>query len=310
MKALSIQGLTKTYRNGVQALRGIDLDVEEGDFFALLGPNGAGKTTTIGILSSLVTKSAGRVEIFGHDLDRELELAKSCIGLVPQDINFNMFEKVFTIVVNQAGFYGLPLATARAQAERYLRQLQLWDKRDSIARSLSGGMKRRLMIARSLVHEPRLLILDEPTAGVDIEIRRSMWDFLREINQRGTTIILTSHYLEEVENLCRNVAIIDRGRIIEHDSVSRIIRKLNQETFVLNFRDEVKALPALPGLVARLVDGHTAEVEVSKEQGLNSLFAALSAGGIEVVSMRNKVNRLEELFIRLVEAGGREEAAS
>ena len=310
MKALSIQGLTKTYRNGVQALRGIDLDVEEGDFFALLGPNGAGKTTTIGILSSLVTKSAGRVEIFGHDLDRELELAKSCIGLVPQDINFNMFEKVFTIVVNQAGFYGLPLATARAQAERYLRQLQLWDKRDSIARSLSGGMKRRLMIARSLVHEPRLLILDEPTAGVDIEIRRSMWDFLREINHRGTTIILTSHYLEEVENLCRNVAIIDRGRIIEHDSVSRIIRKLNQETFVLNFRDEVKALPALPGLVARLVDGHTAEVEVSKEQGLNSLFAALSAGGIEVVSMRNKVNRLEELFIRLVEAGGREEAAS
>lgn len=308
MKALSIQGLTKTYRNGVQALRGIDLDVEEGDFFALLGPNGAGKTTTIGILSSLVTKSAGRVEVFGHDLDRDLELAKSCIGLVPQEINFNMFEKVFTIVVNQAGFYGLPLETARAQAERYLRQLQLWEKRDAIARSLSGGMKRRLMIARALVHEPRLLILDEPTAGVDIEIRRSMWDFLREINQRGTTIILTSHYLEEVENLCRNVAIIDRGRIIEHDRVSRIIRKLNQETFVLNFRDEVSALPALPNMVARLIDPHTAEVEVSKDQSLNSIFAALSATGIEVVSMRNKVNRLEELFIRLVEAGGREGA--
>ncbi len=306
MKALSIQGLTKTYRNGVQALRGIDLDVEEGDFFALLGPNGAGKTTTIGILSSLVTKSAGRVEVFAHDLDRDLELAKSCIGLVPQEINFNMFEKVFTIVVNQAGFYGLPLDIARAQAERYLRQLQLWEKRDAIARSLSGGMKRRLMIARALVHEPRLLILDEPTAGVDIEIRRSMWDFLREINQRGTTIILTSHYLEEVENLCRNVAIIDRGRIIEHDRVSRIIRKLNQETFVLNFRDEVPALPELPGMVARLIDAHTAEVEVSKEQSLNSIFAALSASGIEVVSMRNKVNRLEELFIRLVEAGGRE----
>ncbi|MFZ8985826.1 MAG: ATP-binding cassette domain-containing protein [Steroidobacteraceae bacterium] len=308
MKALSIQGLTKTYRNGVQALRGIDLDVEEGDFFALLGPNGAGKTTTIGILSSLVTKSAGRVEVFGHDLDQELELAKSCIGLVPQEINFNMFEKVFTIVVNQAGFYGLPLETARAQAERYLRQLQLWDKRDAIARSLSGGMKRRLMIARALVHEPRLLILDEPTAGVDIEIRRSMWDFLREINQRGTTIILTSHYLEEVENLCRNVAIIDRGRIIEHDRVSRIIRKLNQETFVLNFRDEVSALPELPGMQARLIDAHAAEVEVSKDQSLNSIFAALSATGIEVVSMRNKVNRLEELFIRLVEAGGREGA--
>ncbi len=309
MKALSIQGLTKTYRNGVQALRGIDLDVEEGDFFAMLGPNGAGKTTTIGILSSLVTKSTGRVEIFGHDLDRELELAKSCIGLVPQEINFNMFEKVFTIVVNQAGFYGLPLPTAKAQAERYLRQLQLWDKRDAIARSLSGGMKRRLMIARALVHEPRLLILDEPTAGVDIEIRRSMWEFLREINQRGTTIILTSHYLEEVENLCRNVAIIDRGRIIEHDRVSRIIRRLNQETFVLNFRDEVQALPDLPGIVARLVDPHTAEVEVSKDQSLNSIFAVLSSAGIEVASMRNKVNRLEELFIRLVEAGGREEAA-
>jgi len=304
MKALSIQGLAKTYGNGVQALKGIDLDVEEGDFFALLGPNGAGKTTAIGIISSLVTKSVGTVSVFGHDIDRELEAAKSCLGLVPQEINFNMFEKVFTIVVNQAGFYGIPRRQAREQAERYLRQLQLWDKRDAIARSLSGGMKRRLMIARALVHEPQLLILDEPTAGVDIEIRRSMWEFLREINRRGTTIILTTHYLEEAENLCRQVAIIDRGRIIENDRMSNVIRKLNQETFVLNFRDPVTALPALDGYQARLVDDHTLEVEVSKEHSLNDIFASLSAAGIAVVSMRNKVNRLEELFMRLVESGG------
>ena len=304
MKALSIQALAKTYGNGVQALKGIDLDVQEGDFFALLGPNGAGKTTAIGIISSLVTKTAGRVSVFGHDIDRELWLAKSCIGLVPQEINFNMFEKVFTIVVNQAGFYGIPRREARAQAEKYLRQLQLWDKRDAIARSLSGGMKRRLMIARALVHEPRLLILDEPTAGVDIEIRRSMWEFLRQINAGGTTIILTTHYLEEAENLCRDVAIIDHGRIIEHDRMSNVIRKLSQETFVLNFRDPVRSLPELPGYATRRVDDHTLEADVSKEQSLNDLFARLSAAGIEVVSMRNKVNRLEELFMRLVEAGG------
>ena len=304
MKALSIQALAKTYGNGVQALKGIDLDVQEGDFFALLGPNGAGKTTAIGIISSLVTKTAGRVSVFGHDIDRELWLAKSCIGLVPQEINFNMFEKVFTIVVNQAGFYGIPRSEARAQAEKYLRQLQLWDKRDAIARSLSGGMKRRLMIARALVHEPRLLILDEPTAGVDIEIRRSMWEFLRQINAGGTTIILTTHYLEEAENLCRDVAIIDHGRIIEHDRMSNVIRKLSQETFVLNFRDPVRSLPELPGYATRRVDDHTLEADVSKEQSLNDLFARLSAAGIEVVSMRNKVNRLEELFMRLVEAGG------
>jgi ABC-2 type transport system ATP-binding protein len=304
MKALSIQGLAKTYGNGVRALKGIDLDVEEGDFFALLGPNGAGKTTAIGIISSLVTKTAGRVSVFGHDIDRELWLAKSCIGLVPQEINFNMFEKVFTIVVNQAGFYGIPRGEARTQAEKYLRQLQLWEKRDSIARSLSGGMKRRLMIARALVHEPRLLILDEPTAGVDIEIRRSMWEFLREINARGTTIILTTHYLEEAETLCRNVAIIDHGRIIENDRMGNVIRKLHQETFVLNFRESVTALPELPGYATRQVDDHTMEADVSKEHNLNDLFARLSAAGIEVVSMRNKVNRLEELFMRLVEAGG------
>jgi ABC-2 type transport system ATP-binding protein len=304
MKALSIQGLAKTYGNGVQALKGIDLDVEEGDFFALLGPNGAGKTTAIGIITSLVTKTSGSVRVFGHDIDSDLERAKSCIGLVPQEINFNQFEKVFTIVVNQAGFYGIPRKQARERAEKYLHQLQLWDKRDSIARALSGGMKRRLMIARALVHEPKLLILDEPTAGVDIEIRRSMWTFLSGINRGGTTIILTTHYLEEAENLCRDVAIIDRGRIIEHDTMANVIRKLHQETFVLNFRDPVTSVPDLPGYAARLVDDHTIEVDVSKEHSLNEIFARLSAAGVDVVSMRNKVNRLEELFMRLVEAGG------
>ncbi len=304
MKALSIQGLTKTYRNGVQALSGIDLDVLEGDFFALLGPNGAGKTTTIGIVMSLVTKSGGSVEVFGHDIDRELDLAKSCIGLVPQEINFNQFEKVFTIIVNQAGFYGIPRHQALERSERYLRQLQLWDKRDHIARSLSGGMKRRLMIARALVHEPRLLILDEPTAGVDIEIRRSMYGFLRTINEQGTTIILTTHYLEEAESLCRHIAIIDGGRIIENDTMAGVIRKLAQETFVLNFRAPVAAAPPLPGYVSRMTDDHTLEVEVSKEQSLNDIFARLTQSGVEVVSMRNKVNRLEELFMRLVESKG------
>jgi ABC-2 type transport system ATP-binding protein len=302
MKALSIRGLTKTYRNGVQALRGIDLDVEEGDFFALLGPNGAGKTTIIGIIMSLVTKSAGSVAVFGHDIDGALDRAKSCIGLVPQEINFNQFEKVFTIIVNQAGFYGIPRKLALERAERYLRQLQLWDKRDQIARSLSGGMKRRLMIARALVHEPRLLILDEPTAGVDIEIRRSMWSFLRLINEQGTTIILTTHYLEEAESLCRHIAIIDVGRIIENDTMAGVIGKLNQETFVLNFRGATVAAPELPGYVSRMTDGHTLEVEVTKEQSLNDIFARLSQQGVEVISMRNKVNRLEELFMRLVES--------
>jgi len=304
MKALSIRGLTKTYRNGVQALRGIDLDVEEGDFFALLGPNGAGKTTAIGVIMSLVTKSGGAVSVFGHDIDRSLDRAKSCIGLVPQEINFNQFEKVFTIIVNQAGFYGIPKKLALERAEKYLRQLQLWDKRDSIARSLSGGMKRRLMIARALVHEPRLLILDEPTAGVDIEIRRSMWTFLRAINEQGTTIILTTHYLEEAESLCRNIAIIDGGRIIENDTMAGVIRKLSKETFVLNFRAAMAAAPALPGYVSRLTDDHTLEIEVSKEQSLNDIFARLTQQGVEVASMRNKVNRLEELFMHLVESKG------
>jgi ABC-2 type transport system ATP-binding protein len=301
MNALSVRGLTKTYDNGVQALHGIDLDVERGDFFALLGPNGAGKTTLIGIITSLVNKSGGTASVFGHDIDRELEAAKACIGIVPQEINFNMFETPFTIVVNQAGFYGIPRPVARVRAEKYLKQLQLWDKRNGMSRALSGGMKRRLMIARALMHEPRLLILDEPTAGVDIEIRRSMWDFLRDINARGTTIILTTHYLEEAETLCRNIAIINGGRIVERDRMSSLLRRLHVETFVLNLRTPLAVAPALPGYLVTLIDDHTLEVEVSKEENLNGIFAHLSALGIEVLSMRNKVNRLEEIFMQLVE---------
>ena len=301
MYALSVRGLTKTYSNGVEALRGVDLDVEQGDFFALLGPNGAGKTTLIGIITSLVNKSGGVASVFGHDIDRELEAAKACIGVVPQELNFNMWESPFTIVVNQAGFYGIPRPVARVRAEKYLKQLQLWDKRNGMSRGLSGGMKRRLMIARALMHEPRLLILDEPTAGVDIEIRRSMWDFLREINARGTTIILTTHYLEEAETLCRNIAIINGGLIVERDRMSSLLRRLHVQTFVLNLREPLALAPQLNGYAASLVDDHTLEVEVSKEENLNDVFARLSSLGIEVLSMRNKVNRLEEIFMRLVE---------
>ncbi len=304
MNALSVRGLTKTYRNGVEALKGVDLEVERGDFFALLGPNGAGKTTLIGIITSLVNKSGGEARVFGHDIDREPEAAKACIGVVPQEINFNMFETPFTIVVNQAGFYGIPRAVARERAEKYLKQLQLWDKRKSISRGLSGGMKRRLMIARALMHEPRLLILDEPTAGVDIEIRRSMWEFLREINARGTTIILTTHYLEEAETLCRNIAIINGGRIVERDRMSSLLRRLHVATFVLNLRDSIAAAPKLDGYTTTLIDDHTLEVEVSREENLNGIFERLSALGIEVLSMRNKVNRLEEIFMQLVEGRG------
>ena len=304
-QALVLRQLTKTYKNGVKALKGIDLEVAEGDFFALLGPNGAGKTTAIGIVTSLVNKSSGVVEVFGHDMDRELEVAKSCIGLVPQEINFNLFETLFTIVVNQAGFYGIPRPLARVRAEKYLKQLQLWERRNSIARTLSGGMKRRLMIARALMHEPRLLILDEPTAGVDIENRRSMWEFLRNINQQGTTIILTTHYLEEAENLCRNIAIIDGGRIIEEDSMANVLRKLQTEVFVFNLRKSRTDAPHMVGFTPVLADDHTLEIEVSKSQTLNDIFTQLSAQGIEVTSMRNKVNRLEELFIRLVDSGAK-----
>jgi len=301
MKALSLRQLCKTYSNGVQALKGIDLDVEEGDFFALLGPNGAGKSTAIGIVSSLVNKSSGTVTVFGHSIDTDLEAAKSCLGVVPQEINFNQFEKISTILLNQAGFYGIPRPVARERMEYWLNQLQLWEKRETISRSLSGGMKRRLMIARALIHEPQLLILDEPTAGVDIEVRRSMWEFLRRINEQGTTIILTTHYLEEAENLCRHIAIIDEGRIIENDRMSTVLRKLQTETFVLNLRGPLRGTLSLPGYRVTAPDETTLEVEVNKDQNLNEIFGALSAAGGEVVSMRNKANRLEELFMRLVE---------
>ncbi len=304
MNALTVRNLVKTYKNGVQALKGIDLDVERGDFFAMLGPNGAGKTTLIGIITSLVTKSSGRLSVFGHDIDRSLEAAKACIGVVPQEINLNQFETPETIVVNQAGFYGIPRALARERAQKYLTQLSLWDKRGKTVRSLSGGMKRRLMIARALMHEPQLLILDEPTAGVDIEIRRSMWDFLRELNEQGTTIILTTHYLEEAEALCRNIAIIDGGRIATRDRMDKLLRQLQTETFVLNTRAALASAPALPGYGVQMPDDHTLEVEIAKTQNLNEVFAQLSAQQIEVVSMRNKVNRLEEIFMRLTDKSG------
>ena len=300
-KALSIQGLRKTYRNGPEALKGIDLEVDQGDFFALLGPNGAGKSTTIGIITSLVTKTAGRVSVFGHDLDTELEAAKACIGLVPQEFNFNQFEPVEEIVVNQAGYYGIERAPAFERAERYLKQLGLWGKRRSMARELSGGMKRRLMIARALVHEPRMLILDEPTAGVDIEIRRSMWLFLRDINAQGTTIILTTHYLEEAESLCRNIAIINHGKLVEHSAMKTLLNKLHTEIFVINLRDVLQGLPEIPDYKVKQIDDTTLEVEVARERGINGFFALLSRHGIEVLSMRNKTNRLEELFVRLID---------
>ena len=304
MKALSIKNLTKTYANGNRALKGIDLAVEEGDFYALLGPNGAGKTTAIGIISSLVNKSGGSVEIFGHDIDIEVEAAKACIGIVPQEINLNLWEKVGNIVSNQAGYYGIGGKLARERVEKYLRALRLWDRRNDIARSLSGGMKRRLMIARALVHEPRLLILDEPTAGVDIEIRRSMWEFLREINDAGTTIILTTHYLEEAESLCRNIAIIDEGRIIEDARMSDILRRLHREVFVLSIEGELQAAPQLDGFVTRLRDDGELEVEKGRGTAMNDMFAQLQAQGIRVASLRNKANRLEEMFMHLVESKG------
>ncbi|HMV39044.1 ABC transporter ATP-binding protein [Plasticicumulans sp.] len=307
--ALRIRQLVKTYRSGVTALHGIDLDVPDGDFFALLGPNGAGKSTTIGIVSSLVNKTAGRVEIFGHDLEAQAWAAKRLIGLVPQEFNFNQFEPVIEIVVNQAGYYGIPRHVARPRAEELLERLGLAAKARDMARELSGGMKRRLMIARALIHAPRLLILDEPTAGVDIELRRSMWEFLRETNAAGTTIILTTHYLEEAESLCRNIAIIDRGRLVEHTDMKSLLARLHTETFVLNLAAPLVALPLLPGYVLDRVDDTTLEVEVSKETGMNALFAGLAAHGIEVLSLRNKSNRLEELFIRLVESGAEARAA-
>lgn len=299
--ALSIRQLTKTYGNGFQALSGIDLDVAEGDFFALLGPNGAGKSTTIGIISTLVNKTSGTVNIFGHDLDREPAALKRCIGVVPQEFNFNQFEKAFDIVVTQAGYYGIPLKIARERAEQYLTQLGLWDKRDVPSRSLSGGMKRRLMIARALVHQPRLLILDEPTAGVDIELRRSMWTFLTELNEQGTTIILTTHYLEEAEQLCRNIGIIDHGVIVENMGMKQLLNKMTVETFLLDLKNEHQVAPQLIGYPSTLIDSHTLEVQVDKKVGITALFGQLAMQNVEVLSLRNKTNRLEELFVSLVE---------
>lgn len=302
MQALTIKNLRKTYPNGLQALKGIDLEVEEGDFFALLGPNGAGKSTAIGIISSLVNKTSGSVEVFNHDLDTASEGVKRSIGLVPQEFNFNQFQLVGEIVVNQGGYYGIPRREGWKRAEKYLCKLELWDKRNVMARELSGGMKRRLMIARALVHEPRLLILDEPTAGVDIEIRRSMWAFLREINEQGTTIILTTHYLEEAESLCRHIGIINNGEIIERASMNALLNRLNTETFVLNLKDRLAELPELGGFVLERLDDCTLEVDVTRDQSINGLFDTLSKNGIEVISMRNKQNRLEQLFIDMLEA--------
>jgi ABC-2 type transport system ATP-binding protein len=298
--ALVIEQLSKTYQDNFQALKGISLTVQQGDFFALLGPNGAGKSTTIGIICSLVLKTSGSVSIFGCDIDTDFSQAKQLVGVVPQEFNFNQFEKPVDILINQAGYYGIPRDIAIGRAEKYLRQLGLWDKREVPSRTLSGGMKRRLMIARALMHEPKLLVLDEPTAGVDIELRRSMWDFLRQINATGTTIILTTHYLEEAESLCRNVAIIDHGQIVKNTSIRELLLQLNKELFVLDIREQLSDCPEIEGYPLTLVDAHTLEVEVEKSQSINALFAALSEKGIHVLSMRNKTNRLEELFFDMV----------
>lgn len=300
INALEITNLKKTYKNGLTALKGINLEVQAGDFFALLGPNGAGKTTLIGIICHLITKTEGGIKVFGVNIDQDLERAKSFIGLVPQEFNFGIFETVEQIVVSQAGYYGIPRKTAKERTKKYLRQLSLWDKRNVQARLLSGGMKRRLMIARALVHEPRLLILDEPTAGVDIEIRRSMWQFLKEINQAGTTIILTTHYLEEAENLCKNIAIIDQGQIIEHTSVKNFLTKLNVETFILFLNEAIDVLPEIEAYQLRYIDSKTIEVDIQSGQGINDLFHELSTHGVKVLSMKNKANRLEEMFLSLI----------
>jgi len=304
--ALEISALEKTYKGGFQALKGIDLTVKKGDFFALLGPNGAGKSTSIGVITSLINKTAGQVKVFGYDIDTDLEKAKSFIGLVPQEFNFSQFEPLINILLNQAGYYGVTKKVALVRAEKYLKQLELWDKRDEPARALSGGMKRRLMIARALMHEPQMLILDEPTAGVDIELRRSMWDFLRELNEQGITIILTTHYLEEAEMLCRNIAIIDGGEIAEDTSMKKLLAQLDIETFVFDIKERasVSELEQFSqqsqSIVYRVIDDHTLEVDLNKSQNLNQVFEQLNAANIEVESMRNKSNRLEALFISLI----------
>lgn len=300
MKALEIKQLKKTYDNGVEALKGIDLSVEESDFFALLGANGAGKSTTIGIITSLVNRSSGDIKIFGYDLARQPQEAKACIGLVPQEFNFNIFEKTRDILIIQAGYYGIRTAIAKERADHFLDKLGLWEKRNTTVRELSGGMKRRLMIARALMHHPKLLILDEPTAGVDIEIRRSMWDFLTEINQQGTTIILTTHYLEEAEQLCRNIAIIGKGEILENTSMKTLLSEMHHQTYVLDLIDALESAPNIDAFETTLVDPHTLEIRMDKHLSVNSIFEQLSTHNIEVHSLRNKSNRLEELFLDLI----------
>lgn len=301
MQALVIDNLVKTYANGVQALKGINLSVEQGDFFALLGPNGAGKSTTIGIITSLVNKTSGTVKVFGHDLDTELAVVKSFIGLVPQEFNFNIFETVTQVLTYQAGYYGVPKKIALQRIEYYLNKLGLWDKRHQSIRFLSGGMKRRLLIARALIHEPKLLILDEPTAGVDIELRRLLWDFIREINLQGVTVILTTHYLEEAESLCRNITIIDQGHIIANEQMKSLLSKLHTQTFILDLAKPLMTAPILDGHVCVLVDPTTITVEVSKDQDMNSIFTELSRQDITVTSLRNRANRLEELFLNMTQ---------
>jgi ABC-2 type transport system ATP-binding protein len=302
MKALSLRNLRKIYSNGFEALKGIDLDVEAGDFFALLGPNGAGKSTAIGIISSLITATSGSVSIFGHDLWKDRANAKSCIGLVPQEVNFNQFDTVKSILLNQAGYYGTPRKLALQRTEYCLKQMDLWDKRDTVSRRLSGGMKRRVMIARAMVHAPKLLILDEPTAGVDIEIRRSMWKMMQEVNQQGTTIILTTHYLEEAESLCRNIAIIDQGLIVEHSDMASLLARLNVDHFILDLAEPLANIPKIEGFHIERHSDKSLNVSVPKETGLNQLFSALTAQQIKIVSMKNKSNRLEQLFLDLIDA--------
>ncbi|CAM2846777.1 ABC transporter ATP-binding protein [Vibrio rarus] len=305
MYALEIENLRKTYKGGFEALKGVSLQVKKGDFYALLGPNGAGKSTTIGIISSLVNKTSGEVSVFGYNLSKDLELAKQYLGLVPQEFNFNMFETVEQIVLQQAGYYGVSRADAKQRAKKYLSQLDLWDKRHERARSLSGGMKRRLMIVRALMHEPKLLILDEPTAGVDIELRRSMWGFLQKINEEGITIILTTHYLEEAETLCRNIGIINRGELIENTSMKNLLNKLQVETFILDLEEGAEPKPLHDVVSQHFING-SLEIELKHKQGLNHVFSQLTDAGIKVLSMRNKANRLEELFVTIVREQAKE----
>lgn len=302
MKALEIIDLVKTYPTGVKAVQGINLTVEQGDFYALLGHNGAGKSTTIGIISALVNKTSGQVKVFGYDLDSNKAALKQQIGLVPQEFNFNQFERVIDVLVQQAGFYGINKSEALKRAEIWLKKLNLWEKRTHLTRELSGGMKRRVMIARALMHEPKLLILDEPTAGVDIELRRSLWQFLRELNEQGTTVILTTHYLEEAENLCRHIGIIQHGQLIENTTMKALLATLENEFFVLDVQKNVENRPlVIDGYAHRWLDENTLEVEVKRQQGLNKLFEQFSQQGIEVLSMRNRANRLEELFINMAD---------